>query len=186
MRLRRTKSTTSSLSPRREWGGDTCLVEESGDTGDDLEHSGDVPLIPGGLRPWQRHDLRACALRTVPAGGPLAYLRWEDVVYRTTYDKTNGRFLEHLRPTGDILQYRDDQAPLVGQRWKKRKEEGKAHDLVLPHGPVYLITTFWFRDPARRHALAPIQLPTFQIDGRFHSLASAPGSAEAAEVPGSI
>ena len=62
------------------------------------------------------------------------------------------------------MQYRDDQAPLVGQRWKKRKEEGKAHDLVLPHGPVYLITTFWFRDPARRHALAPIQLPTFQID----------------------
>ena len=64
-----------------------------------LADAGDVPLIPGGLRPWQRHDVHANALRTTRPRGP----DWEEVVYRTTYDKTNGRFLEHLRPLGDIL-----------------------------------------------------------------------------------
>ena len=53
-----------------------------------LTDAGDVPLVPGGLRPWQRHDVHANALRTTRPRGP----NWEDVVYRTTYDKTNGRF----------------------------------------------------------------------------------------------
>ena len=72
-------------------------------------------------------------------------------------------FLEHLRPLGDILQYRDDQAPLVGQRWKRRKNEGQRCERILPQGPVYLVTTFWCKDPERRHAAAPVQLPTFQV-----------------------
>ena len=45
-----------------------------------LTDAGDVPLIPGGLRPWQRHDVRANALRTTGPRGP----DWEEVVYRTT------------------------------------------------------------------------------------------------------
>ena len=124
-----------------------------------LDHAGDVPLVPGGLRPWQWHDPRAHSLCKPMAGGPA----WEDVVYRTTYDKSNERFIEHLRPTSDISWFRDEMAQLMGQRWKRRKGDGQLDDKVLPRGPAYLITTFWSKDPSRRHREAPLQLPKFQV-----------------------
>ena len=78
----------------RDSAGDVGICDDRGfpdEPWDDavLADAGDVPLVPGGLRPWQRYDVSANALRTTEPRGP----NWEDVVYRTTYDKTNGRFL---------------------------------------------------------------------------------------------
>ena len=49
---------------------------------------GDVPLIPGGLRPWQRKQYGAMGLSL---GGKQREDLF-DVVYRTTYDLKHSRF----------------------------------------------------------------------------------------------